>query len=425
MNILFSSNRAITGLPAADDFSCVVTPGTVVVPQGPGESIRAPDVTITRCLNQISNSIGASITTTNNSGKQLVVSCSDPSVAITEGIIRLAYDAAGGYDERVDVVASNGKDRRSYRVRVSSNGARGYHLVSTDYYTPGSLAHHVWTSILAMVEGKTATDSARRLYSAASYSTSSPSATRNSGLFCAELDLSAITFARRMQYVPGTYSDGATFPAYLVSPRHCIVANHVSARSPITDEKVTFMRQDGSFQTVAVTSKLRIGVKDLDVLYLAESVTGITPMATLPENWANYLPCCNGDPLTYDWLRVVPAIFKGMHNMTGGTDNQMRVIGCGQIGGGEMLNFDWMLLGINAPLLSWSNQVAGGDSSGATLLPINGEAVIIGTQFMVTNGPSIPALRTQINTAMNTLAGTPQGTYAMRTVDLSGFTKFG
>jgi hypothetical protein len=413
MIVEFSPDRVIRGRTAAEDFHVSIQP--VAITDG---GTTTPGTN--KDWNYL-NTVAAGVDT------GLTVSCDYPAQISTDTPELGSFvgdtfvpDASG--NAGVIVATKIGTRRYSYPV-VEGQQQTYKEPVG---YTAGSLARHIHDAIAAMVAGKTPGAGSQELFTAASYTT--PSATRNANLFCGSLDLSAISFTRsdRTDFV---------FPVVLVTPRHVLFSWHVGLN--LAGKTLTFMRPNGTFQTVAVQGNpVQVsGPIDCGVAFLATAVTGITPMATLPADWAEYFPLLDAGQQSWSTRNGAqyPVLMRTAHTPQGAVSNRVCVLQSSQQGDFSFVNNNtgqgwWPLLSQYQP---WHSRIIGGASGSPTFAPINDEAVLLGLQYGA-NAPAytvgvatqVSMYRPQINTALNTVAGAAPGTYAMRTVDLSSFTNF-
>lgn len=298
-------------------------------------------------------------------------------------------------------------------------------------YAEGSLGHHITQTILDMVDGVPANDTTKNLFVSNNYSLTSPAAVRNPDVFTGDIDLSAISI------INGTSSGGYVHQGMLISPRHIITATHFQ-----TGNVVVFMRPDGSFVTANVVSRSNHvggaltynGITDVTVAYLDTEITGITPFKLLPSDWRDYLPTGYREAAygSADYKTVkLPCLTKTAHKASGASGDQISI--------NEVVELNDTEYGLSAltqthgyyTVLDSSrfySKIVGGDSGSPNFFLINGEKVLLMSYHTAGAGRHYGDLATEINTAMNALAtaaGDPAaGTYAVNTVDLSGFTSY-
>jgi hypothetical protein len=74
-------------------------------------------------------------------------------------------------------------------------------------------------------------------------------------------------------------------------------------------------------------------------------------------------------------------------------------------------------------LLPWHNQIRGGDSGSPQFFLVNGDPILMASHATVADAANISTHTAQINTAMNSLAGTVD-TYALSHPTLSAFNTY-
>lgn len=279
-------------------------------------------------------------------------------------------------------------------------------------FRAGSLGAHITAAMQAMVSGKTPGDATMDACSANNYSTATPAVTRNTGLFCAGLDLTAISV------IAGT---GYTFPGALISPRHVLGAWHAPQPSPLV-----WKRADGSYATASILSRARIDNCDLSVAYLDAPISGITPLPVLPANWKTYLFSA-GTP-----NMKLPVLSKTVHRPDGSQRDQWNInnivaIQAAPFVYGEIAHMPcWCTYQPTLGTEPWYSKIIGGDSGGPVLVPINGAPVLLGTYYSTSTLPMASLYIADIEAAMTTLAAA-QGdatAYTLATASLAGFTAY-
>lgn len=289
-------------------------------------------------------------------------------------------------------------------------------------FRAGSLGLHITAAIQAMISGKTPGAATMAACSANNYDTAAPAVTRNAGLFCGGLDLSAISVisGAGRESMPGI---GYHFPGALISPRHLLGAWHAPHPSPLV-----WQRADGSYATANILSRARIDGTDLSVAYLDAAVTGITPLKLLPANWTSYLHTA----AARSYAIKLPVLSKAVHDMAGAVAdrwNLNHVVGFNPAGSvwGEIRHMPcWCTYQPTLGTEAWQAPILGGDSGGPVLVPINGEAVLLGTYYSTTTLPMAANWLAEIGAAMVALASAAgdQGAYTPATISLAGFTTY-
>lgn len=342
-------------------------------------------------------------------------------VASSTGICTV--DSAGNVARTADgscaVNITSGSSSKQYsRSMVRSSGATVYQQTG---HTAGSLSAHVATAIDMAISGKQAGIATQNIFNGANYSTTSPSGTRNPGLFSA-LDFSASSFA------VSSRNGSAAFPVHLISSRHIIFATHIG---PGVGNTITWLGADNMFRSAALGSIAAInGPTDVSIGYLSAPITGISPYKVFPSTYRSQLP-----------LVVTTAISSAikvpvLSLLWDGATNQTRVCIIPYMRGGGFsgssafwTDVEGYASGSYAP---WSSAIAGGDSGSGIFFPLNGAPILVAAFYAVTFSSGIAAMYSDyistINAAMNTLAtaaGDPAaGTYALSHPDLSGFTSY-
>lgn len=289
-------------------------------------------------------------------------------------------------------------------------------------FRAGSLGAHITAAIQAMISGKTPGVATMAACSANNYSTVAPAVTRNAALFCGGLDLSAISVisGAGRETMPGI---GYHFPGALISPRHVLGAWHAPHANPMV-----WQRQDGSYATASVLSRARIDGTDLAVAYLDAAVTGITPLKLLPADWASYLHATAAQP----YAIKLPALSKTVHDTAGAVADRWNInhvvgIRHGVSTWGEIKHAPcWCTYQPTLGTEAWYSPIIGGDSGGPVLVPIDGEAVLLGTYYSTVTLPMAASWLPEIEAAMLALASAAgdQTAYAPATISLAGFTAF-
>jgi hypothetical protein len=406
MIITFGDSRRVVGATAAGDFAVTLAEvGAVTAPDLTVSSSTLPDSVASVVIPE-GGAVGSRIALENNTGSSVTLSAGESSLLCGADLI-----AVFGGD--IEMSASGKTGVRKYRKTCPASTQ-----TKRISYTPGSLAAHITSQILGLVAGKSPSSSTKDMFSAANYSYAALSATPNPSVFCTYTS-AALSFTR----------DGTNwqYPIELISPLHCLCSSHASTWPGAV---VVFRTTSGSFESRIIVSRVIVH-GDATVVQLNAPITTITPFATLPADWQSYLPC-----LTYGTNHGTPMLARDGNDYQGAR-NQWEVRWCvaatsldmpsGLAGGiwNENSFTNRRHISPSDIVDGWGGDVIGGDSGSPSFFPINGELVLVGGQGGDSIGPFFPALRELINTAMNTLAGTAQGTYVMRTVDLSGFTNFG
>ncbi len=408
IDIIWSATQTIKGISAENDFAASVTP--LLIPNAGGmTSATVKDISYDKSV-AASTSQGATVTVT-PTGITAAISTDTPSVcSVAGGVVTPITTGDAG------ILVTTPLGTRRYVQPVSLTA--GASSKTTTGYTAGSLAKHVADAIATMISGKSAGAASKELFSAADYSLTAPSATRNAGLFSGSLDLSAICFARDLDPTAWQYYN---FPVVLIASQVVVFAWHARVGN---GTKITFMRPNGTFQLVTVSGEpVQVSGLDIGIAKLSAAITGITPMATLGAGYENKLPCmCAApeQPITGAGVQV-PVLFKGGRLGDYSFANRLDILPLNTMYQNNMANYPSFYGSFLLPYQYWTDAIVGGDSSGVTMLPINGSPVLLGMQSTNTGASSIPYLRTAINAAMTSLMG---GSTNMAVADLTAFNTY-
>lgn len=412
--------RPVVGVRPVDDFHLATTEE----PRATGASVADvvdKDVTVSRStggvqVNEFRINVAESPIFP---GKQFT--SQTPAVCSVDADGKVTWIANG--TAIVDVKTPAGT--RRYSRTMTNTGAAAFNRFKS--YQAGTLGKHITDAMLALIAGKTAGDATKNLFTSNNYSTATPSATRNPAAFTAGLDLSPMS-------VVNSWSNGAPtyqHPALLISPRHIIGAAHYQVYGPIV-----FMRPDGTFQTVGVTSRKTVlaggRAADTYVAYLDAPVTGVVPFKLLPANYKSYLP--SAQQATMPTYHRIPVLTKTAHNAAGGPADQISITDLRYIQTASSAVSEFAFVGslagiADAPRLdteAWYSPIIGGDSGGPIFAPINGQLALLAAYYQAAGGFHYADFAADINAAMNSLASAAgdNTTYAVQTVDLSGFTSY-
>lgn len=298
--------------------------------------------------------------------------------------------------------------------------------------------------------------------------------TRNSDYFLAQNGYNTTATSAATSGAPGSPGAGGTGGqgVTLISNRHVLMANHVSAlwgtggtsaNFPIT---VYFVNNSNNIFTYTIDSIAKVstigpssgaGYTDISIGYLNTTVdASLSFYKVVPSNFFDYIQ--DGQLLTLpsDTKQFFAPYFP-VFFMDGGDDtdppNQIpnpyqKRTWCGNLqyittvnpmtGVINFLNLSWPRSG---PRSNNCQAVRGGDSGNIIFLTLNTEIVIVGTWFSSgagnTPGSNLGIISnvskyindftvngtpySGINTVMNTLAGTSPGTYSVTQSNLSSF----
>lgn len=284
-------------------------------------------------------------------------------------------------------------------------------------YGHGTCGAHIMQAFGAGMSGKTAGDSSQLRYSAATYSSTLPSATPNPQVIMGGYSLAASSFARYAASGVAVYATCPwRSPVHLIAPRFAIAAYHVR---PAVGEIVQFRRDDGSFVAATVIAvNDTYAAKDISICTLSTAISGVNPYRLLPAGWAAALPSF----LRSEDMFSLPTFSAGLRVKAGsGTDSTDRLkVVFGHVTGERITNnaiTDMSELPANmAWMAPWYNGVDSGDSGNGVFLPLNGEAVLLGTQHTAAAGPFLAYYSDWINSVVGGAA---------RFADLSTFRALG
>lgn len=311
-------------------------------------------------------------------------------------------------------------------------------------FVAGSLGAHVLAAITDMVDGLVySTDNARFADESGSVDGADLSYVRRAECFVSSLDLTGIAIRR------GDEVDNDAFPVALISDRHGLCNEHCQPR---LNGNVSYMTSGGVLRQAEVIGKESVpGSLDLMVVYFDAPIVGCSIVKTLPQDGLEtYVPSvykydpANGHQGHNLHRSGLPILRKARSwadpNEPKGSNFQIDFVG--RVGGGSVNYVDGTGLFNNAgdntmlsnitdedwPFVShlkpWSRGLGiGGDSGGQSILPINGEPIIIAGQFSGGTADDVSIFVDAINDSMNNLAGTTD-VYALQHPDLSGFTSY-
>jgi len=291
-----------------------------------------------------------------------------------------------------------------------------------------SLAYHVYNAINTMVGTLANNDTNGNVWQSNNHSTSALSAVRNTNCITNNvLDLSAIAAAT-------SYGSGLDFPGVLISPHHAIFAAHVNPSGTYAWLTASGVPAYSTItQTATIPGGISTGTPDITVAYFTNPITGITPMKTLPTNWASYLPSvANGYAGGTFSYAVPPALTKGVWRGSEAVD-------CISVDDWyyrlATYNFMQVRPSVFSNMTSWAATIVSGESSSPTFIPVDVnnptsgfsyQPVLIGmmTDTMGNMG-SIPDYSAAITTAMQSTAqaagDAAYASYSMGTISLANF----
>ena len=275
-------------------------------------------------------------------------------------------------------------------------------------YEVGSLSEHASNQMDALILGKIEGATTQEYWQSNNSNVNAPVATLNPDRFVSSIDLSALSAMRT-----GQTQD--KFPVSLISPNHAITTTHTTTA---VGQKLVFMLADTSFAIVTVDAVSVLG-DDLSIAYFSTPVIGVTPFKVMATDWEMYAPTLR-DAITIGIPRL-PILSKRYNDPLGADVSWMAIAAIHRL--------YLQIVHKDAPpvfgdTLAWYNEATGGDSGSPIFMVVNGEPILITHHTTVDQGTDFAARAIEINTAMNDLAGTAQGTYALVHPDLTEFNTY-
>jgi len=412
MNLVFNSEPSVTvrGIRQEEDFTYTVVE-TPAISSGVASAVDVDDVTVERTVG---------ITSTNNFRLEVsdsILRSGHTFLNDTPSIV--SVDANGNVTRLVNGLASVSIETpvgtRKYEREMVDSGAGTVDVFQN--FRTGSLGKHVVDAMLALISGKTPSDTTRNRFSSNNYNTAAPAVTLNTSCFAASLDLSPISVINTASGV-GTKAH----PGLLIGSRHIVSVAHYPTVGPIV-----FMRADGTLQTVALNGIQQISGTDIVVGHLAEDITGCAPFKLLPGNFRNYIPSA-ASGLHVD----LPAISRDTRNASGNSMDQLgiTIVQYASAGlGGTLLYYGSPDNEVpSSAAHSWFVGQTGGVSGSPVFVPVGSDLVLLTAYTGAGYGYVLSDYITQINTLMNSLAtlygDASAGGYEVSTANLSGFTNY-
>lgn len=301
-------------------------------------------------------------------------------------------------------------------------------------FVDGSLCQHLVNEIEQYADGSTSSPLHYAYYSTFDFQNNVFS--KNSACWAAGIDLSATSVKTTGGNVPSGVVNAIT-------PHHAIGSWHYSPTAPNVGSTVFFCGNDNTTVSRTVSHRIDVGDVygwDLFVIRFSEPLPpSISPYKTLPSAWSNYAP--EGMIFTplesprgnwpvivtshYRWDAAWPLqrngrfvyIYNGSRILTPFGTSWMNPLGLPSVG----------FVPAEAGALSFPDYtgipsgIRGGDSGGPAFIVINGQPVLMCLLQTATSGKFLPAARSDIQTALDTLG---PGGQTFSTVDLSEFTNF-
>lgn len=429
-----SGNKSLKGLAAEDDFKVTLQYSSINNPASSGSGTFRDVLynTYTYPSSSLVYTIDVAYPITQT--KPVITKISGNSTLVDN-----VLTGTGSGDSVFTVAGLYGT--RSYQV-INQTGGYTQNTAVPYSFVSGTLAEHIKNNVVSIFNGKaTVQDSVARWNFGVVYSenASGCSATPNSLMAAASLDLSWISFVRSNG--PGDANPG--FPCALISRRHIAVANHVGLPS-----KVIFRRNDGSFVEANIVTGAEVNFNatdpnsfyDLRIGYLDRDITGINPVLIFPNSGTHSLPNKLGlvNPSSYQYK--LPSLIS-LHNDSLYTTGVKPPNGARYYAGPKILACDLSSLGSTSrnvkvaefvqpglsSLINFYFWPFGGDSSGKVFVPVmqSGvmKCVLVSSLYGAGSGPDYTAFGPQIEVYMRSLAAS-QGdnfAYTLTYVDLSAF----
>ena len=413
--IIYGTNNKIRGRNSSEmiSYSVIETPEL-------GEGVRTPFTFKDMLYDEVVSAgtkNNALIVLDNLSLEQnnsLHLEASNSKVVISDNSILWADN---GYVD-ITVRAYNLGAKRFKRLMISDVTE----MLELTGFEAGSLTKHAHDAVITLLGAQIYSKDKQQYITNTNQDLDNPDISLNPNLFTGALDFSGVS-------VMSTRQGDDRFPITLITNRHAIVAKHVAGS--IGDEYV-FKRTDGSYQKVTVTGRHSIiNADDITILYFDQEITGALIYEVMPNGWES--DYCN---LNYDELALrssIPVLRKSMHYSDGSFGSALQI---SSINSGRSVNsFTPPFIDIynnyivenplNILYSEWGYKEAiGGDSGGPSFLLINGGLVLVLSQYTVSGGNNIAHHVTEINSALNDLAGVSQGTYLLQHPDLSSFNTY-
>jgi len=294
---------------------------------------------------------------------------------------------------------------------TSSNDSTGY--------VAGTLGASCLAEMETLINGLTQSNAIQQYLTANNADVDAPDVTINPSVFTGSLDFAATS-------VMSSTEVDDRYPLALVAGRFGLIAKHV--RGGIGREFV-FRRTDGTYQKVATQAYTDIPDKDLSIIYLDAAVTGVPFYKTMPLDWQHtYMPSLvNANSAGH--IGIIPTLRKAMHSSVDNIWGSYFLINRASavwIGTGETITN--VRVGSeqtgDIPEEWGEGNAIGGDSGSPSFFLINGELILITSQYNQTGAVNIAHYTAEIETAMDTMAGDTPGTNTLTHPDLSGFTTY-
>lgn len=360
----------------------------------------------------------------------------------------LPYSAEVGIDVAVGVEVVRASSWFTHQV--------GPVTVAATAFVPGTLAHHIKDQITGLLYSQPATADKYAVWATNNRNATSLNASRNpNNPLTAAMDLSPFSAA-----VEGR---GESFPGTLVTPRHVIMAKHVTPvgnqasghnADVATPKWIAFLGQDGQPYAARIIRTADVpDLVDTVVLYLDQDIpAAVTPVSILPVDYADYLPHLR--TLWYDivtdaqtqqprwdarsgaYLSVdgrdepsLPCLTRLCMAGKGErivTSHWSGVLQASRLGGAGGSQWHQSIRGSTAAgTHPWVDGAVGGDSGSQLFVPISGQTVLLTSYYTPLSGGCMAGMASILNPVLNAVkAAGDSTTYVMREANLSGFTRF-
>lgn len=286
---------------------------------------------------------------------------------------------------------------------------------------------HVTASVQSLIAGLAPGRPVQDFITTANFDFVNPVVDINPNLFAGGFDWSGVVMMASSRTSPN-------FNPALVSPRHAIVAGHVSGNYT-PGVKCCFRLPDGTPKVVTVVSKTRFNypstnlVSDVALIYFDQPVTGAKYYKVVSKDvFRRYMPVLNTSFKLNgtDFFPPIPVLRVAIHDVNGNPGvSTMQISSLVQATDMSITNAYEQVAVLNRvwqPFIGWQHQGAqGGDSGGPSFLIINNEPVLLCSQTTVSGADNLATFVDLINVEMNKLAGKPSGFYKLEHPDLSRF----
>ena len=344
-------------------------------------------------------------------------------------------------DMEFTIKDSKGANKR-YKYKHTASFTGDSDEVKSFQYAPGTAAKAFEDKFMSMLVGYTGTKGDTRYVQSHSGDPEiNPiNITLNPDRFFANMDTSGSTVAQG-----GKGSEG--LPYHLISPRHCMYAEHVGAS---VNRLCVWKRPDGSYAQARIAKIQSLVLPDsfyspsvshstdnaehldMGILYFDREIEGVTIYPVMPPDFhEKYTPLTIDSQLVPSFGRdrnTVPYLRLSRHfqDDSGGSCGLIENI-CNHEWGWKAVQRD---VPIQPEFIPFSNGTEGGDSSGGIYACLPDDTVVLmGALHSSADFESVYPQTDYINTVMNDQADNDdprKGEYALKIVDLApyNFTDF-